>query len=74
MIDFGRTEDQQQPEDNASEQRDRNDLDSIEVGAPTKGGKLKLYFDTSKDSQEEIQRRIDLQIVAMNYARERIGI
>lgn len=40
--------------------------DSIEVGTPSKGGVLKVYFDATK--KEEAKTRIDNAVEVLNYA------
>jgi len=41
--------------------------DSIEIGTPSKGGVLKVYFDAG-ESQEVIHARIDRAADALRYA------
>ena len=52
------------------EARNLNDLDSIEVGSPSKGGKIKLYINTREDEIQEIKQKIDLMIECARYATE----
>jgi len=40
--------------------------DSIEVGTPSKGGVLKVYFDASKPV--DAKTRIDNAVMVLNYA------
>lgn len=40
--------------------------DSIELGTPSKGGVLKVYFDSSK--KEEAKSRIDNAVEVLSYA------
>ena len=40
--------------------------DSIELGTPSKGGVLKVYFDSSKI--DEARQRIDNAAMILNYA------
>lgn len=41
--------------------------DSIEIGTPSKGGAVKIYFNAA-GSEEEIQKLIQAGIVARGYA------
>jgi len=43
--------------------------DSIEIGTPSKGGVLKVYFD-SGESQEVIHARIDRAADALRYGNQ----
>ncbi len=52
--------------------RSENDLDSIEVGSPLKGGKLKLYFNTREDTKDDIEVRIDLLMSAIKYTNKEL--
>lgn len=52
-------------------ERNQRDLDSLEIGTPGGVGKIKVYFNTEVHNVAEIQRRIDLQIEAIQYAKER---
>lgn len=40
--------------------------DSVEIGTPSKGGVLKVYFDSSK--LDEAKQRIDNAAAVLNYA------
>jgi hypothetical protein len=44
--------------------RKDTELDSIEIGTPGKTGVIKIYYDSSQTSKEEMERRI---INAVNY-------
>ncbi len=46
----------------------KNYPDSIELGTPSKGGALKIYFDAS--NPEETKTRIDNANIALEYARQ----
>jgi len=46
--------------------RKNNDLDSIELGAPSKGGRVKVYFNSRAESVL-IKEQIDEALAAMGY-------
>jgi hypothetical protein len=47
--------------------RTDNDLDSFELGSPTKAH-IKLYVNSRTDTKENIQARIELLVFAQGYA------
>lgn len=46
--------------------------DSIEIGTPSKGGSVKVYFDASKPEAEQ-HKLIDAAIKARAYAAQQAG-
>jgi hypothetical protein len=46
--------------------------DSIEIGSPSKGGVIKVYFNASMP-KEEIQKLIDAAFDARAYANSKVG-
>ena len=48
------------------------DADSIELGSPTKGGKIKVYFD-AKDV-EDAKKKIDNAKLVLDYATANISV
>ena len=55
--------------DNEPTKRNDQDLDSIEHGTP-KGGKIKVYFDASTHSIEEVRQRIRLAVDGVGLAKD----
>lgn len=51
--------------------RTDNDLDSITVGTPTRG-QIKLYFDSKKDTADDMEQRIDWITSCVEYARTKL--
>jgi len=45
---------------------------SLELGTPSKGGAIKVYFDA--DKLEDSKRKIDNAIIIRQYANEKIGV
>ena len=45
---------------------------SLELGTPSKGGAIKVYFDA--DKLEDAKRKIDNAIIIRQYANEKIGV
>ena len=50
------------------DKRTSNDLESIEWGTPSTGGKRKLYFNIREDTEVDVQRMIDIQNRLAIYA------
>jgi hypothetical protein len=53
--------------------RKDNDLDSIEVGSASKGGVLKIYFDSTNDNYDTMRGKVDIANAAILYARGRLS-
>jgi len=47
------------------------DADSIELGSPTKGGKLKIYGDFTK--KDEFKHKIECAIEVTSFALQKLG-
>lgn len=50
------------------EKRTANDLESIEWGTPSNGGKRKLYFNIREDTEVDIQGMVDKLNRITSYA------
>lgn len=50
------------------EKRTANDLESIEWGTPSNGGKRKVYFNIREDTEIEIQGMIDVMNRLATYS------
>ena len=46
--------------------RKNNDLDSVELGAASKGGKIKVYFN-SRDESSKTKAKIDGALAVLEY-------
>jgi len=53
------------------EARKDNDLDSIEYSAPSKNGRVKIYFD-SRRTEEERKEQIDTTIEMLEYLKKKM--
>ncbi len=53
--------------------RKNNDLDSIEIGAASKGGKIKVYFN-SRDESSKTKERIDEALAALEYMKAKMEV
>jgi len=45
---------------------------SLELGTPSKGGAIKVYFDA--DKLDDAKRKVDNAIMIRQYANEKIGV
>ena len=50
-------------------QRKNSDLDSIELGAASKGGKIKVYFDSTRDA-DTMKEQVDVAVELLSYAKK----
>jgi len=50
------------------EKRSANDLESIEWGTPSNGGKKKIYFNIREDTEVDIQNLVDQMNRIADYA------
>jgi len=53
--------------------RKETDLDSLEIGTPSKGG-FKIYYDSKNDLEAEVKERIDSAIGYINHAKTKMGL
>lgn len=55
------------------ESRSNTDLDSIVAGTAGKGGQVKIYFNSRRDTLEEIKARVDKGVLGAEYLRIKLG-
>ncbi len=58
-------------QDSAIKKLDEN-CDSLEIGAASKSGKIKIYFNS--DNVEDAKKKVDNAIEVKNYANAKISI